>query len=277
MSIPEDEKDEYVLGHSELELQRLISRAEILRPLTERVLREAGVMDGMRVLDVGCGAGDVSFLIASIVGPTGSVVGIDRSETATDTARKRARELGITNASFLRSGLESFDNECLFDAVVGRLILHHQPDPALFVRRAAAHVRKGGLVIFHELDLSLRCISSWPVVPLYEKYRAWTIEAQARSGLDIEIGKKLYHTFTAAGLAAPEMRMERAIGHYSAATMALNLTELVRSLLPKIIEFGIASHEEIQIETLVQRLDAELTGVNAIMIGTPMMGAWSRK
>src|SRR5689334_19737027 len=101
MSIPQDEKAEYVLGHSELELQRLISRAAILRPLTERVLRQALLEEGMRVLDVGCGAGDVSFLIASIVGPVGSVVGIDRSATAIATARKRASEMGIANASFV--------------------------------------------------------------------------------------------------------------------------------------------------------------------------------
>jgi hypothetical protein len=91
--------------------------------------------------------------------------------------------------------------------------------------------------------------------------------------LDIEIGKKLYHTFKTAGLSAPEMLMERAIGPCSAATMALNLTQLVRSLLPKIIELGIASPGEIQIETLAQRLEAELKAVDAIMIGTPIAGA----
>src|SRR5438309_1192712 len=63
----------YVLGHSPSEIRRLVSQAAILRPITERLLRTAGVGRGMRVLDLGCGAGDVSMLAAELVGPSGSV------------------------------------------------------------------------------------------------------------------------------------------------------------------------------------------------------------
>lgn len=70
---------DYVLGHSSAELQRLIDQSRFFGDLTAQVLRQAGLGRGMRVLDVGCGAGDVSFLAASIVGPTGEVIGIDRS------------------------------------------------------------------------------------------------------------------------------------------------------------------------------------------------------
>ncbi len=68
---------EYVLGRSEVESQRLIKQATFLRQSTERVFRKAGLSEGMHVLDLGCGAGDVSFLAADLVGPTGSVVGVD--------------------------------------------------------------------------------------------------------------------------------------------------------------------------------------------------------
>ena len=46
---------EYILGHSEREIRRLMRQAAILRPITERLLRSAGVRPGMRVLDLGCG------------------------------------------------------------------------------------------------------------------------------------------------------------------------------------------------------------------------------
>jgi ubiquinone/menaquinone biosynthesis C-methylase UbiE len=78
----------YVLGSSPRELQRLILQDRmILRPITERLLRQAGLKEGMRVLDLGCGTGGVSLLAAELVGPSGSVVGIDQSVDAIAMAK----------------------------------------------------------------------------------------------------------------------------------------------------------------------------------------------
>jgi ubiquinone/menaquinone biosynthesis C-methylase UbiE len=73
---------EYVLGRTAGEYDRLIEQAEVMRPLTERMLHSAGVRPGMHVLDVGCGVGDVSFLVSEIVGEQGSVVGVDVDRAA---------------------------------------------------------------------------------------------------------------------------------------------------------------------------------------------------
>jgi ubiquinone/menaquinone biosynthesis C-methylase UbiE len=85
---------EYILGHSPDEVRRLMLQADVLRPITERLLKEAGLKPDMRVLDLGCGAGDVAMLAADLVGPKGCVVGIDRSAEALDLARNRARGAG---------------------------------------------------------------------------------------------------------------------------------------------------------------------------------------
>jgi len=68
-------EDNYVLGHSEPEIRRLQTQAAILRPISERLLQSAGIRPGMRVLDLGTGAGDVAMLAAELVGPLGCVVG----------------------------------------------------------------------------------------------------------------------------------------------------------------------------------------------------------
>jgi SAM-dependent methyltransferase len=64
-------------------------QAAILRTITERLLQSTGIGSGMRVLDLGCGAGDVLMLAAELVDPSGSVVGIDRSPQVIAVARER--------------------------------------------------------------------------------------------------------------------------------------------------------------------------------------------
>ena len=76
---------------SESELERLQLQARCLEGLTRRLIRESGIRAGMRVLDLGSGPGDVAFLVAEAVGPSGSVVGVDREERSVDLARRRAR------------------------------------------------------------------------------------------------------------------------------------------------------------------------------------------
>src|SRR5262249_26099103 len=90
---------DYILGHSDREIRRLIFQAALLRPITERLMRDAGIGPGMRVLDCGCGAGDVSMLAAELVGGSGTVVGIDRSRAAIGVAEERARAAGLAQVS----------------------------------------------------------------------------------------------------------------------------------------------------------------------------------
>jgi len=87
----------YILGHSASEIQRLQTQAEILRPITERLLLNAGIRPGMRVLDIGCGAGDVAMLAGEMVGPSGAVIGIDRNSEVLATARDRAQASGLSH------------------------------------------------------------------------------------------------------------------------------------------------------------------------------------
>jgi ubiquinone/menaquinone biosynthesis C-methylase UbiE len=109
-----------VLGHSEAELQRLRTQAQFKNPVTRRFLVEAGVGPGMRVLDVGSGAGDVALLLADMVGETGQVIGFDRSAAGLETARARVAELSLPNVSFVVGAAADLSFDEPFDAVVGR-------------------------------------------------------------------------------------------------------------------------------------------------------------
>jgi hypothetical protein len=104
---------DYALGRTNAEYERLIEQAELMRPLTERTLRAARITAGMRVLDIGCGMGDVSFL----------------------DQRRAAR--GLDNISFREGDARSVDSEGLFDAAVGRFVLMYMKDPTAALRRIA--------------------------------------------------------------------------------------------------------------------------------------------
>lgn len=105
----------------------------------------------MRVLDLGSGAGNVARLAAELVGPDGAVVGVEKDPDAAEFAR---RHTDAPNVEFRVADAQTLDGiEGGFDAVTGRLILLHLPDPVGALREAAARVRPGGLVIMHECDL----------------------------------------------------------------------------------------------------------------------------
>jgi ubiquinone/menaquinone biosynthesis C-methylase UbiE len=133
----------YALGHSSAEIQRLKNQAAVLRPITERLLHSAGIDPGMRVLDLGCGAGDVSLLATELIGPAGSVIGIDRNQVVLNVARERAREAGLPHINFVCASVEEFSADEPFDLVIGRHILLHQSEPITFLRNAASSPAPG--------------------------------------------------------------------------------------------------------------------------------------
>jgi ubiquinone/menaquinone biosynthesis C-methylase UbiE len=105
-------------------------------------MEAAGLRDGMRVLDLGSGAGDMSFVVADIVGDSGEVVGIDAAPEAVAEATARAERLGRANVRFFLRDIHHAVDEGAFDAVVCRLVLMWVPDPAAVLRTQAAAVRQ---------------------------------------------------------------------------------------------------------------------------------------
>src|SRR4051794_40229999 len=140
----------YVLGHADPGIARLQFQAGVIEPITRRLIRECGIGPGMRVLDIGCGAGDVSMLLADAVGDAGSVVAFDRESRAIETAKACALAAGYHQIEFATASDEGFPERPLFDAAIGRYVLHHQAHPVATIRRAARAVRRGGVVAFHE-------------------------------------------------------------------------------------------------------------------------------
>jgi len=264
----------YVLGHSAEELNRLIDQARLFGELTEDVFVRAGIGPGMRVLDVGCGAGDVSFLLARMVGPSGAVVGVDRAEDAVAMANARAQAMGLAQVSFSQGELEDISLDQPVDAAVGRFVLMYSPEPSIALRRVAANVRAGGIVAFQEMNVAEA--KSFPYVDLFEQSMRWIIETLDREKVKNLMGLGLYRTFVEAGLPPPQMIMGARVEGSSDSLGYQIVAQVVKSLLPVMEKLGIANEKEVQIETLAQRLRDEVISRGAVIVLPPLVGAWTR-
>lgn len=265
----------YVLGHGSDEHRRLMLQSRFVGELTETVFARAGLAQGMHVLDVGCGAGDVSLLAAAFVGSNGSVLGIDQSPESVALARERAKAAGLDNVRFEVARLEDFRDGGPFDALVGRLVLLYLKEPAVVLRQLAERVRPGGLVVFHEMEMTTsRCV---PDSPLWAQTGRWIVEAFTRAGVETSMGSRLYSVFQQAGLPAPEMISGGRVEGGPQSQIFEWLAQTVRSLLPMIEKSGVATKEEVGIDTLADRLRAETIARGAVAHAPIFVGAWTRR
>jgi len=274
MGISDCAASAYVLGHSDRELERLRLQAKLIDPITQHFLIEAGIVPGMRILDVGSGAGDVAFLAANLVGPAGQVVGVDRSAVALATALSRAQKQERANVTFHECELSAMAFDQPFDAAIGRYVLCFQPDPVSTLRVIAKQVHSGGIILFHEPDREL--MRSVPPVPTYDRACQWVGETYSRTGVDVRIGTKLYSIFLAAGLAAPTMRLHAVIGGSTALDEVHLDADQAVVLAADIERLGVATTSELDAETLVERITQEMAANQSVIIGRAEIGAWSR-
>jgi ubiquinone/menaquinone biosynthesis C-methylase UbiE len=173
----------YLMGRSDHETARLQRQAQLYGPLTRRLLIEAGVGAGMRVLDVGSGAGDVALLVAELVGPIGQVVGVDTNAHILDGARSRVEAAGWTNITFTEGDLRTASLDGVFDAVVGRFVLGFVGNRVELLESCIDRLRPGGLVVFQEHDAGAfyRVV---PASPLAEQWRRWLFQLLEAIGVD---------------------------------------------------------------------------------------------
>jgi len=264
----------YVLGSTDAEHERLIRQAKMLDPLTERFFRDAGIGPGQRVLDIGSGLGDVAILVARLVGPSGTVLGIDRDMSTISRAKARAAEARIHNASFVVSDVAQVASTKPFDAVVGRLILEFLPDPGAVVGSLAQLLLPGGVLAIQDACWG-PFLYLMAQLPLRSKCASLIHQSFQRSGTNMDMELVLYRTFQEAGLPAPRMRIEVPVGDDP--EFARWVYDLLYSLRPRMQEHDLPYEALGDLDTLLQRLEAEAAAANAFGACVGLVGAWSRK
>jgi ubiquinone/menaquinone biosynthesis C-methylase UbiE len=265
----------YMLGHSQNEIRRLVRQAAILRPFTERLLRNAEMGPGMRVLDLGCGAGDVSMLAAELVGPSGSVIGIDRNPEVIASARSRAQAAGLRQINFKEVALDAFSDPGLFDGVIGRYVLVHQANPVDFLRTAARLVRPGGVIALHEIDLA-GSYKSHPRVCRWDTTGNLVLAACQDRLPHYDAANRMIEHFTDAGLPIPTLYREIPISGDVNSPHFEWLADIMGSIWQQLVEMGIATETAISTETLANKLRSAVVATRSQIESPAQVCAWVR-
>jgi len=266
----------YLFGDSTAEAGRLRAQALLLEEVTSQFLARAGIAPGMRVLDVGCGAGDVTICLAERVGPSGTVLGIDMSPTILETARWRIEQAKLHNVRFIEGDIASAPLDGEFDAIVGRCVLFFVPDRVAALRRLRRVLRPGGVMAFQEPGNATVPPLAVPASPLLTQVWDWIRAVYERSGADLFMGLRLFNLFRQAGLPAPVMHLEALAGGGPDWGGYEHMASLVRILLPRMIEFGIATEAEVAVDSLPSRLCDEMAAHDSAAVTMSLVSAWTR-
>jgi SAM-dependent methyltransferase len=229
----------------------------------------------MRVLDLGSGLGHVAFAVAELVGPTGSVVGIDQAVSMLSIAERRRSAAGLENVVFREGDVRTFASDEPFDAVVGRLILFHLPDAVEVVRHHAQGLVPGGLLA--AIDFDIGTARAEPPVALVSTALGWILKAFRAAGANPVIGARLGTILTEAGLGeVTAFGVQRYLATGDPAGPAL-IAGVVRSLAPKILAEGIATEAELGLESLHRRLTETIRAAAAVVVPPAVVGAWGHR
>ena len=218
---------EYVLSHElEGEQRRLALMSKLLDPSEYAHIARLGVRPGWRCLEPGCGNGSISRKLAKLVSPDGHVVASDIDVAF--LAGLQAPNLEVRRIDALKDGIE----ECAYDFVVARALLHHVSPARKVLERMVAALRPGGVLLSIEPDM-LPCTAAEPesMQMFWQGWLRWA----AGAGIDYFIGRKIQGWLDALGL-------ERVAGEGTTAYFnggsdwATYWTETIQELAPALLK-----------------------------------------
>jgi SAM-dependent methyltransferase len=237
----------YALATGAAAVRRLHVLHDIYAPAGRRVLLQAGLRAGMKVADFGCGVGVVTRMLAEMVGPSGSVTGIDVHGPQLAEAAAFCESRGLMNTSFVNADAcgTGLPRES-FDLVYCRFLLLHLPDPMACLREMREVLRPGGIIVVEDGDLA--SAESIPPTAI-DAFAECFCKFGPLRGLDYSLARNLYHMVIATGFSDVNVDI-----HQPATTRGENRYFLKWSLQeagPAFVDAGVITQERLE-RTLVE-------------------------
>ena len=204
------------------ELARLKQQAAIVSEMEGRVLREVGLKPGMRALDLACGPGIVTALLAEMVTPA-DVIGVDLSEDLLHEAHTYLESRGTRNATFQQGDVYSLDESLgVFDFIYTRFLFQHLADPKLALSKILPRLSPGGRLCVVDIDDAWLTLHPEPAG--FRTFTKRAAEGQSRSGGDRNVGRKLGGMLQEAGLEQVDVHVTTVNSHQLGMRNFLDIT-----------------------------------------------------
>jgi SAM-dependent methyltransferase len=263
-------KGEYVLATGSAAANRLRILHSIYGPGARQLLIKAGIKPGMRVVDLGCGVGMVTQLLADLVGPTGKVFGVDFSGAQIEQARallsKELKNVTFVQASATNTGLPRES----FDLVYCRFLLIHLTEPELALREMYQLLKPNGLIACEDGDLT--SAGSEPASRLQD-FSTLFGRLGPKWGVDYTLGRRLFQMVLGANFSQAEIVFNQPVFAKGENKRLLELS--VAEAGPAFVAAGLISNEELQHSLNEMRRLADDEKVLALM--PRMSQVWARK
>ena len=111
-----------------------------------KVFPSLGVREGDTVLDAGCGFGDTAIQLARLVGPSGSVLGIDCCDGFLEYGRQDAKAAGLKSVSFLEADVQTYPFNPIYDFCFSRFGTQFFENPVAGLRNMRQSLKPGGIM-----------------------------------------------------------------------------------------------------------------------------------
>lgn len=244
---------------------------------TRRYLSAAGVGEGMRVLELGCGNGEVTKELARLVGSQGLVVTLDRNGTMLENVSRSFPENLAEQTVFIQvdvtGSLEPLKPHLRapFDAIVCRRLLMYLKSPAATLARFAPFITQHGIIVVEEADMSMAPRSTLEA-PAQDKAVAWIKEMLAKEDANSAIGLQLPDILGDAGFDVTNIGAEAVIEGQGAQFLLNDLLSLIQH---RLIVLSIAT--EIDIQTTITDIIYEQESIDNVYISAMSFYAYGYK
>jgi len=238
-------ENNYVIGVGKEDEERLFLLNELFGKTSKDFLIKAGLTPGMRVLEVGCGTGNMTKWIAKQIGDSGHLTAVDISQEQIQIAKENCSELN--NVSFITSSLFDLQQEKSFDLIYSRFLIMHLQNPLEGLHHLKQLLKPNGILVSEEATNSIT--ACYPKSPVFNKYREMVMSLFQKNNIDYDIGEKLYSYFQKLQLQDIHVNFVQPIYKKNQKNM---MVLLMNSLKHRYIELNITT--EFEIQTLINDL-----------------------